>query len=166
MLYQDDNVLRINRQKKVEIQDANGSHSANDSDIDCWLVGLWDFWLHQKIKPLRHRSPVKGRSPVNVRSPVKVENSCLAQPKVESLLHRRTTEVRLDADNDHHLTLSVQISNKRRIEDDENISQKRQRVQPMDATFDETLTLWIMHGKITIEQLKYWIATRKRDNVI
>jgi hypothetical protein len=43
---------------------------------------------------------------------------------------------------------------------------RRQRVQPMDPTFDETLTLWTMHGKITIEQLEYWNIMRKRDNVI
>lgn len=147
MLYQDDNVRRVNDQKRIEIQAANDNHGASDAaDIDHWLLGIWDFWLHQKVKAFRQRSPSK------------IESLGL---KVESLLRSKTTEEQPDIECDHHLTPG---GKKRRMEDvATNASQKRKYVRPMDATFDETLTLWIEHGKVTIDQLEEWIARKQTE---
>lgn len=112
------------------------------------MLGIWDFWLHQKVKAFRQRS---------------------LRLKVEPLLRYKTTEEQLDIERDHHLTPG---GKKRRMEYiAANTSQKRKYVRPMGATFDETLTLWIEHGKVTIDQLEEWIArkqtktyTRERTN--
>jgi len=85
----------------------------------------------------------------------------LEHPKVESPLRYRTTEENPDTECDHHLTPGgVQVAKKRRMEDS-FAANKRKIVHSMDAAFDETLMLWIEHGKITVDQLEEWIARKQ-----
>lgn len=139
MLYQDGNVRRINEKKRDEIQANHGP--IETADIDYWLSGIWDFWLHQKVKAFRQRSTPKTKS---------------LPLKNESPLRCRTTEENPD--------IEPAPGGKKRCMDEDvaaNIPQKRKYVQPMDAIIDEMLTLWLQRGKINIDQLEEWIDRKQ-----
>lgn len=87
---------------------------------------------------------------------------CPVQRKPESPLRSGTAES--IPDHGHQVPAEVHIPGKHGDTVSENLSKKRKRIPPMDPTFDKTLSLWIEHGKISLEQLEEWI-TKKQSKV-